>query len=316
MTITNNILSIKPQKTIISIGSFDGVHLAHKKIVDFMNKIKQNNQLETLIYTFENHPSTVFSKSPVKLLTTNYERELLFEEKNIDFVLFQNFNKQFASLKAEKFIKEYLIDKLKMRHLVVGDDHRIGNSREGDFDHLKILAEKHSFILHKIPSVYVNDQRVSSTNIRDSLISGNIEKANKMLGYDYFIASDVIGGDKIGRKIGFPTANLKLASEKLLPQNGVYAVKVMIEKQKYNAMCNVGYRPTLNKSKTITVEANIFDFNRNIYNKNIKVCFLKKIRNELFFNNKEELIKQLYADKDTVLNFFANKNNYKKAANN
>lgn len=316
MTITNNIISIKSQNSIISVGSFDGVHLAHKKIIDFMNATKLKYELSSLIYTFDNHPSTLFSDTPVKLLTTNAERKLLFEEQNIDIVFFQNFDRKFASLKAENFVKEYLIDKLNMSFLVIGDDHRFGNSRQGNYDHLSQLAKKYSFGLHKISSVFVDDLRVSSTNIRNFIVSGEIEKANKMLGYEYFVATDVIGGDKIGRKIGFPTANLNLSKEKLLPQNGVYAVKILFNNREYKAMCNVGFRPTLNKSDNVTVEVNIFDFNRNIYNKRIKVCFLKKIRNELFFNSKDELINQLFNDKDTVLNFFDNKNNYKKAANN
>lgn len=292
------------------------MHLAHKKIIDFMSVLKYQNNLDPIIYTFKNHPSTVFSKNPVKLLSTNNERKIIFEKSKINNIIFQNFDKEFASLSAEEFIKDYLIKKLNMKFLVVGDDHKFGKGRQGDFESLTKLSEKYNFGIHKIDSVFLENTRISSTNIRHAIEQGNVEIANKMLGYDYFFISKVIGGDKIGRKIGFPTANLEYNPIKLLPQNGVYAVNVKIDDKLYNGMCNVGYRPTLNRSETVTVEVNIFDFNRNIYNQEIKISFVKKIRDELFFQSKSELVNQINIDKQNILEIFQNNYFYKKAVNN
>jgi len=301
MRIKSNIISVKPLKSVISVGSFDGVHLAHQKIIEFMNLMKYKKNLNSVIYTFDNHPSTVFSEKTVKLLTTNNERKYLFEKENIDDLIFQRFDKEFASFSAEYFIRNVLIKHLNLKVLIVGDDHRFGKSREGSFEHLNILAKKYDFEVFKIDSVFVNNTRVSSTNIRNAITNGNIQEANKLLGYEYFINSRITAGEKIGRKIGFPTANLTICENKLLPKIGVYATKVIVNNKEFLGMCNVGRKPTFNKSNDISVEVNIFDFKQDIYNQKVKLKFFKKIRDEMFFSDKHDLIKQLYKDKQIVL---------------
>ncbi len=304
MEIANNNFVGTSNEAIISVGNFDGVHLAHKEIIFFLNKYKLTHELISCIFTFENHPSTVFSDNPVKLLTTNTEKAYLLNSLGVDVLFFQKFDKEFAALSPEDFIVENLINKLKLNTLVIGDDHKIGKSRQGDYEHLKKIAQKYNFNLHQIDSVFVKGKRVSSTNIRDAIINDNLDEANLMLGYNYFMISKVISGNKIGRKIGFPTANIYVEQNKLLPKIGVYAVEIVVDGEEFKGMCNVGYRPTFNESKNITVEVNIFDFDGDIYNKDVKLSFIKKIRNELVFRNKEHLISQLYKDKQEIVSFF------------
>ncbi len=316
MEITNTNIEFLSKENIMTIGNFDGLHLAHQKI---LKTIKQRaglkkNSIKSLL-TFENHPKTFFSNKNFKLLTSLDEKIGLLKKFDIDFIFIEKFDEKIANLSAADFIKKILIDKLNLSTLVIGDDHTLGKNKEGNYEFLKNISKKFNFEIIRIDPIFFERKRVSSTNIRKLIKSGNISQANKMLGYKYFVNSKVIEGKKIGRKIGFPTANIETPENKLLPPVGVYAVKTIINEKSYLGMCNIGYRPTINKSEKITLEVNIFDFNHDVYNKNIKLLFLDKIRDELNFASINDLIRQLHIDKQNVLNNYYNTKTFKNLVN-
>jgi riboflavin kinase/FMN adenylyltransferase len=312
---SDNDIKLPDINTVVTVGSFDGIHLAHKRIIEKINKLALLNNFKSLIFTFLNHPRSVFSGEDIPFITTLEQKKEILEKLHIDYLFLQYFDKKFAENSAEDFIKNILIAKLKMKILVIGDDHRLGKGREGSYEHLKFLSEKYDFKLYQIDSVVYNGIRVSSTNIRKAIINGDIVLANSLLGYEYFFDGIVVGGSKIGRDLGFPTANISLKKEKLMPKIGVYAVSCRINGNIYYGMANLGYRPTINQAKDITFEVNIFDFDKDIYHQEIRIFFLKKIRDEMKFASKEDLIRQLHKDKKDVLDFISTNNYLKKIIN-
>lgn len=302
-------------KSVVTIGNFDGIHLAHKKIISKLVQTAKANNAKSIVFSFKKNPRDFFTGKNSKIISTIAQKTEILENLNVDILILKEFDADFANLTAEQFVKDILIDQLNMETIIIGDDHRLGKDREGGFENLSKLALKYNFKIIQIDSVFVEHLRVSSTNIRKEITGGKIDCVNKLLGYYYFFDGKVISGNKIGRDIGFPTANIQTDSEKFLPTTGVYAVSGIIDKQTINGMANIGYRPTINQSKNITFEVHFFNFDKDIYNKNVRITFYKKIRNEMKFNSKDELIRQLFIDKETIINFFNENSSFKNTIN-
>ncbi len=288
--------------TVVTVGTFDGLHLGHKTILDALkDKAKQLNS-KSVVFTFWPHPRFVLGKiDGLELLNTIDEKAKILDKYGIDYLVSVNFTKEFASQTSYEFVKNILVGKLKVKHLVLGYDHHFGKNREGRFDKLTKCANEFGFTIEQVSALTSGSDNISSTKIRNALKLGDITKANKYLGYNYSITGKVIRGEALGRKIGFPTANIKWESYKLIPANGVYAVIVYYNNTKYNAMVNVGRKPTVSNNEKTGVEVNIFNFDFNIYGKNITIEFIKRIRNEQKFENIDKLKNQLKIDKKKIM---------------
>ena len=290
---------------MVTIGTFDGVHLGHQKVISKLKNFASDHGGESVIFTFYPHPRMVTNpnETNLRLLTTLAEKQKLFAESGIDHFIVYPFTRAFSELTYEEFVKQILVDRLKVHCLVVGYDHRFGKNREGSFEDLQKCAEKYGFEIEKLEALLIDQADVSSTLIRNALEQGAIEKANKYLGYNYTLHGTVVEGYRVGRKIGFPTANIEASDKyKLIPGYGVYAVKVIIDGQMYKGMLNIGVRPTFNKNAdNRSIEVHLFDFHNDIYNKEITLIFIGKIREEQRFNGIEELTEQLKKDKITAL---------------
>jgi len=283
---------------VVTTGTFDGLHLGHQKVIAKTMAIAKQCNGTPVVFTFWPHPRFVLKKGDFKLLNTFEEKKILFRNLGVKYVYYQLFTKEFANLSSEEYVKNILVDKIGVKTLVVGYDHQFGKEHRGRFDILSTLAQQYNFDLIKVDALNINGLKVSSTNIRSALKSGNILRANKMLGYDYFISGTVNQGFKMGKKIGFPTANLDLPSNlKMLPANGVYAVYAKIENEFFTGMLNIGYRPTFkNQPRVKSIEVHLFKFSKDIYNVPINIYFINRLRDEIKFNQPDELIKQLYID--------------------
>lgn len=304
MKIYYNINEFKTKKkTVTTTGTFDGVHFGHKVIIDCLKNTAKKIKGESVILTFFPHPRMVLQpeNTDLKLLNTIEERIELLKKSGIDNLIIHPFSNEFSRLTSIEFVRDILVTQLNTHKLVIGYDHHFGRNREGSFSHLKEFGPIYGFDVEEIPAQDMDEVNISSTKIRNALLDGNIKIANQFLGYPYYINGTVIEGDKIGREIGFPTANIKINDwYKLIPANGVYAVKVKINEKLYDGMLNIGTRPTLNKENT-SIEVNIFNFNENIYNTKIKVEFIDKIRDEHKFDKLEDLKNQLEIDKKTTI---------------
>ncbi|MCB9174792.1 MAG: bifunctional riboflavin kinase/FAD synthetase [Flavobacteriales bacterium] len=295
------------KNVVITTGTFDGVHLGHKKIIEQVVSAAKKISGESVILTFFPHPRMVLypESNDLKLLNTIDERIELLKDSGIDHLIIHPFSMEFSRITSLDFVRDILVNKLNTKRLVIGYDHHFGKNREGSFQHLKEYGPLYGFEVEEIPAQEIQQINISSTKIRNSLLIGEIRAANQFLGYPYFINGTVVDGDKIGRELGFPTANIKVdEAYKLIPGNGVYAVKVNIEQQSFTGMLNVGNRPTLNGEEE-TIEVNIFNFNEQIYNKPIRIEFFEKIRNEIKFNELSELQQQLNNDKQKVQQLFS-----------
>ncbi len=293
--------TIKIQKSnfnITTIGSFDGIHLGHKKILQTITKKAKKNNGKSILITFWPHPRYVLKKNnDFKLLTSLDEKIKIFEENKIDILYVIDFSLKFSKVSAYNFVKNILLDELKTNCILIGYNNNFGKNREGNIKYLEENKNIFNIDIISIPKQSVDKISISSTKIREHLINGKIQSANQLLGRKYSINGKVVRGNGIGRKINFPTANIQINEpKKLLPKNGVYAVKVILNKKTYLGMLNIGYKPTIeNKKKTI--EVNIFKFSKDIYNNKISIVFIKRIRNEKKFKNLNELKKQLIIDK-------------------
>ena len=292
-------------KTSVTIGTFDGVHTGHRKIFEELIKTAKESKLKSVVFTFEPHPRKVLTdnNSRLDLITITQEKIELFKLMSLDFLVIQRFSKSFSKIDPLDFIRDFLVDKLNLKYLIVGYDHQFGKNRNGTFDSLQQYSQLLGFSLKKI-DVYKNSEIVvSSTKIRSLIASGMIEMANSLLGYRYFFSGIVTKGNEIGKELGFATANLQISEEKVHVQNGVYVVHAYVKNVRHSAMMNVGYNPTFendifDKKK---VEVHIINFKENIYGEIIKVEVIKKIRNEVKFESKDKLIDQLNIDKQTSL---------------
>ena len=302
MKLIKDIENIKINNSVVTVGTFDGLHLGHQKIIKTLCKRAKETNSEATVFTFWPHPRFVLGKiDGLELLNTFEEKVELFEKNGIDNLVSFEFTKDFANLSSREFVKEILVEKLNVKHLILGYDHHFGKNREGRFDKLAECATEFGFTIEQVSALSSNDENISSTKIRNALKQGDITKANKYLGYNYSITGEVIKGEALGRQIGFPTANIKWESYKLIPRNGVYAVKVYYNNTEYKAMVNVGRKPTVSNNEKTGIEVNIFDFDKSIYNKEITVEFIEKIRNEQKFENIDKLKTQLELDKEKVL---------------
>lgn len=293
------------KKSIITVGTFDGVHLGHQEIIKILNSVKQNKGLRSVIVTFDPHPQIVLRNKDkdIKILSTTDEKISIFESYGIDLVYVINFTKEFSQTPAREFYIKYLINGVGMTDLVLGYDHMFGKNREGNFDTLAEMAKEFDFNADKVEEFTLNGAHISSTEIRNFLQTGEIEKANNLLGREYSIEGEVIHGDKRGKELGYPTANIKISSEyKLIPKKGIYAVSVVVDKVKYNGMMSIGVNPTVSNDDSLKLEVNIFDFDKDIYGKKIKVNFIDYLRDEQKFNSLEDLIEAMASDKEKVLN--------------
>ncbi len=294
----------KFKNAVITIGSFDGVHLGHQEIVKQLKSEAEKVNGETVIITFHPHPRKIVSSIPgeIKLLTTYKEKKHLLKNAGINHLVIVPFNHQFANQTPEQYIEDFLYKYFQPKIVIVGYDHRFGKDRLGNYTLLEAKGKELNFMVKEIPEHIVNEAKISSTNIRKFLLDSNITEANKLLGYEYFFEGLVIEGNKLGRTIGYPTANLHIESEdKLIPGNGVYAVTIELESTKsemniYKGMMNIGIRPTVDGKKRM-IEVNIFDFNETIYGHTIQVNIKEYIRGEIKFLNLDELKQQLSKDK-------------------
>ena len=290
------------KNAIVSQGTFDGVHLAHKKIIERLKQIASIKNGETVIITFEPHPRIVLLPLDhgLQLLSTLNEKINLLEKAGVDHLIILPFTKEFSRLSSEQFIRNILVNKIKTNTLVIGYDHRFGKNREGSFEHLKNSASLYEFEVEEIPEQDIDDIAVSSTKIRQALLNNDIQTAQKYLGNSYSLEGNVIKGKQLGRTIGYPTANIEVEnSYKLIPQDGVYAVWVWYNKARFGGMLNIGNNPTI-KDKGRSIEVNIFNFEKEIYTENLKIEFVSKLRNEVKFDGLDALKNQLHLDKQNA----------------
>ena len=293
--------------TVATIGIYDGVHLAHQQIIHHLNQAKKEFNSESLLVTLWPHPRYVLNKDAdkLKLLSTLDEKLHRLEESGLDNVLLIPFSKEFAKTPFDKFISQILVEKLKVKHLVVGFNHHFGKNREGGFDNLKDFGDKGGFTTERLDKVFVNGEGVSSSKIREYVWQGDLEKVNNMLGYDFTVSGRVLHGKKLGRQLGFPTANIELPEiYKILPAQGVYAVEADINGNTYQGMLNIGIRPTVDKMGVKMIEANFFDFDGNLYDKHLTLRFLKRIREEKKFDTLEQLKDQIHVDRIQIQKYF------------
>ena len=291
----------KPDFAIVTSGTFDGVHLGHQKIISRILEISQKNQGECVVITFWPHPRVVLSKgkTDLRLLTSLDEKAELLDKAGIHHLLVLPFTPEFSQLSPEEFIQKIYIQGVGTRKLVIGYDHRFGKNREGGFDYLTQNADQYPFTVEEIPRQDIDDVGISSTKIRKAIQSGDIALANQYLGYPYSLTGLVIHGDKLGRTIGFPTANLEIEeSYKLIPNDGIYAVKVSLEAKEYQGMLYIGNRPTLEGKPETRIEVNILDFDREIYGANLRISLIEKIRGDAKFDSLEAMILQLKKDEE------------------
>jgi riboflavin kinase/FMN adenylyltransferase len=300
-----NLEQFKARKPVVTIGTFDGVHLGHQKVILRLQEFAKQHDGETIIFTFHTHPRLITSpnENNLRLLTTLNEKIKLFEKYGIDHLIIYTFDKSFSELTYSEFVEKLLVDKIGTHCLVVGYDHKFGKNREGGFDYLKKCAEKFKFEIERLDALLVEEDSVSSTKIRNALQNGEIEKANHYLGYHFTLHGTVVEGKQLGRKLGFPTANIEASDKnKIIPGYGVYAVKVELNGADYNGMLNIGTRPTFNNNAdNRSIEVNIFDFEGDIYGKEIILKFIGKIRDEKKFETMEMLVYQLEKDKIEAL---------------
>lgn len=285
-------------------GFFDGVHLGHKKVIEKLCAVAKEKGLKSEVITFWPHPRSVLQQEAfnLRLLTTLEEKKMLFKKLGVNRVKVLEFSKQFSQLSTEEFVKDYLVKKLGVSILVIGYDHRIGHNPKQKQEDMIAICKAQGLDVIRVEENVIGGEIVSSTKIRKELENGEIEGANKFLGYNYFLDGVVVKGNGLGRTIGFPTANVKLyAPLKLVPQDGVYAVKVHIngnEKVAFKGICNIGYRPTVGSNNAKTIEVHILNFDEDIYGLDIKVEFVHRMRSEKKFAGLKELKVQLEKDKE------------------
>ncbi|WP_228852724.1 bifunctional riboflavin kinase/FAD synthetase [Aegicerativicinus sediminis] len=294
--------SLPLEPTVVTVGTFDGVHLGHQKIITRLLEIAKREGKKTCILTFFPHPRMVLKPdSNIQLLQTIEERKNELKQLGIDHVVILKFNEQFSELTAEEYIKQFLLDQLKMSYMIIGYDHKFGKNRGAGIEELKYWGKKLNFDVEEISAKDIDEVSVSSTKIRNHLLNGEVEKASAFLGHPYYINGIVVKGEGIGKDLGFPTANIEVTeSYKLIPSMGVYAVRVVISETLYPGMLNIGFNPTF-KDRSKSIEVNIFNFNRDIYGEPIKVLFVKWMRDELKFATVEDLTNQLKKDKESAL---------------
>lgn len=293
-----------PKKTIVTLGTFDGVHYGHSAI---LNKICQetNENFESVIITFFPHPRLIIdSNDSVKLLNTIDEKAKLLENLGVQNFIIHPFDKTFSELSPREFVEQVLVKTLRVHKIIIGHDHKFGKNRAADFNDLIRFGKEFNFEVEEISAQQINDVSISSTKIRNAILEGNITQANSFLGYNYMLNGVVVKGNQLGRTIDYPTANISInESYKLIPNNGVYIVSVEVENVTYFGMMNIGVKPTLGNNEK-SIEVHILNFSKDIYNQSLSVSIFKKIREEQKFQSLNELKNQLEKDKQTTISFF------------
>jgi len=303
----NSFHAINP---VLTIGTFDGVHLGHRKIIAALHDRAKSINGESVIFTFDPHPRKVVApdEASLRLLTTLDEKIALFEQSGIDHLIIYPFTLEFSRLTYEEFVEIVLVGQIHLKFLVVGYDHRFGRDREGNFEFLQKCAARFDFQIEKMDALLMNEASVSSTKIRDAIQQGDFQTANACLGYPFSLHGTVVEGQKLGRQIQFPTANIEASDpDKIIPGYGVYAVQVKVQEKSYLGMLNIGSRPTVNHNADHrTVEVHIFNFDADIYGEPIEVIFFNKLREEQKFPSIELLKDQLAQDRTNTLAWFQN----------
>ena len=304
MKVFKNFNEYSSQKPLaLTLGMFDGVHLGHKSIIDELIKVGSENDLETAILTFWPHPRFVFNPDEdLKLLNTLEEKKSLIEKYGINNLFLKEFDEEFRNLTGEEFVRKILIEKLNVKYLIIGYDHSFGKNKSGNFELLQKLSKELGFEVEQMEAINIHENNISSTKIRNALLKGKIQEANEMLGYPYSVSGIVAHGKKLGRTIGYPTANIETESIKLLPKKGAYIVETIVKYQQYKGMLSIGTNPTVNGEK-LTVEVYILDFNEDIYGEKITVKFRDFLHEEIKFEGLEKLIERLDEDKKLTEEF-------------
>lgn len=288
---------------VITIGTFDGVHIGHQKIINQLNEEAEKINGESVLFTFYPHPRMVLypESHGIKLIQTQEEKLAKLEKMGLKNCIVFPFTFEFSRMTALEFVRDFLVNQLHVKKLVIGYDHQFGKNREGSLQFLKDICETYDFEVIEIPAQDIDEVNVSSTKIREAILAGNIEKANDYLGDTFELTGTVVKGNQLGRTIGYPTANIVLNSDlKLIPGNGVYAVRANVRGTWFDGMMNIGTRPTVVSNGGRTIEVNIFDFEETIYGETVTVQFLSKWRDEQKFNGLEELKNQLKLDEETI----------------
>ncbi len=301
--------NFKAKKPVVTIGTFDGVHLGHREVIAELKRISRETGGESVVFTFSPHPRMVVTpnEDSIRLLSTVEEKSALLEGLGLGHLVIYPFTKEFAALSYTDFVKEILVSKMHIHKLVIGYDHKFGHDRKGDFQALTLLGAQYGFEVEQLNPLLVENVAVSSTKIRQALEAGDMRKANHFLGYSYLLKGKVVEGRRLGRELGFPTANILPDDlHKLVPTDGVYAVYVNVEGRQYQGMLNVGTRPTVNSNVDHrSIEVHIFDFSQDIYHRDISISFVERIRDEVKFESLAKLKDQLVNDKTSVLSIFA-----------
>ena len=296
-----------PDFTAVSIGMFDGVHLGHQSVISLLKDKAKEKKLKTALLSFWPHPRKILNPElEIHQLNTLEEKETLLEKSGVELLFLQEFSEDFRNMDAEDFVKEILVKKLQAKYIVIGHDHSFGKGKKGNFELLQKMGNELDFEVEQLEELSFENQDISSTEIRLALLESRVKDANKMLGYSYNLSGEVIHGKKLGRKIGFPTANLKVNSTKLLPKKGAYIVEVWLDNQFYKGMLSIGTNPTVGGEK-LSVEVYILDFDKDIYHFPVRVKWLKYLRPELKFEGIDALIAQLKKDEQDTRNYFKTK---------
>jgi riboflavin kinase/FMN adenylyltransferase len=292
------------KKTIITLGTFDGVHIGHKKILDKVIQNTASKEYESLVLTFFPHPRMVLQgDSDIKLLNTIDEKIELLEKIGLDNLVIHPFNETFSRLTAEEFVKSILVDRFNIHKIIIGHDHRFGRNRTANIDDLITYGQQYNFEVEQISVQEINEISISSTKIRTALLDGNITLANDYLGYNYFLTGIVVVGKQLGRTLGFPTANLEMEENyKLIPLNGVYIVKSVFDQKTVFGIMNIGFNPTVSGQER-SIEVHYFNFDSNLYGQKISVSIIYRLRSEQKFNSVDLLQEQLEKDKMEALQY-------------
>tara|TARA_Y100000766_G_scaffold44551_1_gene34670 strand:- start:1793 stop:2719 length:927 start_codon:yes stop_codon:yes gene_type:complete len=303
MRIFDNLKSYSSEKeSILTIGTFDGVHIGHNKILKRLIQDSKKNNLSSLVMTFFPHPRMILNKShDIKMIDTISEKINLLEKTGLDNLIIHPFDNNFSKIRAKEFVEEILVKKLKIKEIIIGYDHKFGKDREASVEDLKKFGKDYMFTVKEIPAQEIDSIAISSTKIRNAILNGEIEKCNKFLGRNFILTGKVVYGDGLGKKIDFPTANIEIKETyKIIPKNGVYLVKTKINSNTYFGMMNIGIRPTVGGTNK-SLEIHFFNFKDNIYGKNVSIEIIKKIRDEEKFSSIDQLKIQLKKDEQFCL---------------
>jgi riboflavin kinase / FMN adenylyltransferase len=296
----------KLNNAVATIGTFDGVHYGHQKIIKRLCELAKSTGGESVILTFFPHPRLIIDpeNQDLKMINTINEKAKILDSLGVDHLIITPFTRDFSNLTPAEYIQNILVDTIGIKHLIVGYDHRFGKDRKGGLQDLEAFSKNFNYKIEQIPEQDINDVAVSSTKIRTALLDGDVALAANYLGYNFSLHGRVIKGDKIGRTIGFPTANIFIEETyKLIPSDGIYAVTVELNNQVFKGMAYIGQRPTIN-GMTRNIEVNIFDFNQEIYGQDITMTFLEFLRHDVKFTGLEALKEQLQKDKEATLDYF------------